>query len=110
MPDCAARSLPARCVATLGISRPRRSPDNWNAPWTRCLGEKLLARSYHVLTPDVSRGDAIAQDALGMLHALRARGLSAYLYAQNFEPGFARVCRHVSHYLAGPQHRPDDVL
>jgi glycosyltransferase involved in cell wall biosynthesis len=63
-----------------------------------------------VLAPDVIPGDAIAQDALGMFRALQARGASVHLYAQNFEPRYARFCRHVSHYLAGPRRRPDDVL
>jgi glycosyltransferase involved in cell wall biosynthesis len=74
-----------------------------NEPVNRCT-------SYHVLAPDLIPGDAIAQDALGMFHTLRGRGATAFLYAQNIDARYAGLCRHLSHYQAGPWRRPDDVL
>jgi glycosyltransferase involved in cell wall biosynthesis len=66
--------------------------------------------SFHVLAPNITEADAVAQDALGMVRALRAAGYEACLYADHCESAVTESVRDLSDYQDGPARSASDVL
>jgi glycosyltransferase involved in cell wall biosynthesis len=54
----------------------------------------------HLLTPHVVPGDAVTNDALGMMRWFRRRGYPATLYARRAHPALRRQVRPLREYLA----------
>jgi glycosyltransferase involved in cell wall biosynthesis len=54
--------------------------------------------------------NAVAQDALGMVRALRSAGLEAHLYAEHCDPSLREYVSELSDYQAGPCRSGADVL
>jgi glycosyltransferase involved in cell wall biosynthesis len=64
----------------------------------------------HIITPNVLVGDAIAQDAVGMLRVLRKYGLEAYLYAEEYCPALRHLGGLLDDYEADASRSADDIL
>jgi glycosyltransferase involved in cell wall biosynthesis len=64
----------------------------------------------HVLTPNLTPDDAVAQDALGMARVLRGRGQDVRLYADAIDPGWHDLGEPLDVYELGPSACPDDLL
>src|SRR5438132_5222010 len=65
---------------------------------------------FHILTPNLTPGDAVSQDALGMARALRRHGHRACVYANQRDPSLRHLGEPLGRYRAGPAANPDDVL
>jgi glycosyltransferase involved in cell wall biosynthesis len=66
--------------------------------------------SVHVVTPNLTPGDAVSQDAAGMVHALRRHGHTAHLYASDIAPELRSVAEPVARYEALWGGRAEDIL
>src|SRR6516225_6682671 len=64
----------------------------------------------HVVAPNLAPGDAIAQDALGMVRALREHGYPAFLYSDEIDPTFGEASESLDDYEARAGNSSEDVL
>jgi glycosyltransferase involved in cell wall biosynthesis len=64
----------------------------------------------HIVAPNIVPGDAIAQDALGMLYALRRNGHEAYLYASEYARSLEHVGSSLGEYHSRASAEADDIL
>jgi glycosyltransferase involved in cell wall biosynthesis len=65
---------------------------------------------FHIVTPNLTPGDAVSQDALGMAQALRRRGFQAWIYANYRDPILQHLGEPLCRYRAGPMTHSEDVL
>jgi glycosyltransferase involved in cell wall biosynthesis len=65
---------------------------------------------FHIVTPNLTPGDAVSQDALGMAKALRRRGFEACIYANHRDPTMRQQGEPLRRYRAGPATHSEDVL
>jgi glycosyltransferase involved in cell wall biosynthesis len=65
---------------------------------------------FHIVTPNIVAGDAIAQDALGMLHALRKNRCEAYLYAEEYDRDLRNTGGSLEDYETEASHVSEDIL
>jgi glycosyltransferase involved in cell wall biosynthesis len=66
--------------------------------------------SIHVVVPNLTPGDAVSQDALGMAGVLDGLGCDVHLYANEIDAAFSDLAKPLSVYEDGPTEIPDDVL
>ena len=65
---------------------------------------------FHVVTPNLTPGDAVSQDAVGMTLALKSQGHDASLYASELDESPVHLGEHIDVYEDGPAQCADDVL
>lgn len=65
---------------------------------------------FHIVTPNLTPGDGVSQDALGMARALRRRGFEASVYANHRDRALRHLGEPLRRYRAGPSTHSEDVL
>jgi glycosyltransferase involved in cell wall biosynthesis len=65
---------------------------------------------FHVVTPNLTPGDAVSQDAVGMVRALNDQEQDAFLYASEIDPELAELGESIDAYEDGPAQNTEDVL
>jgi glycosyltransferase involved in cell wall biosynthesis len=65
---------------------------------------------FHIVAPNLTLGDGVSQDALGMARALRRGGFEAWVYANHRDRALRHLGEPLRRYRAGPMTHSEDVL